>query len=363
MPRQPILIVGLNLSGGIGNDIVNWARLFHDAGHPCTVVLWKNEGHFTGRLPEGVRTVALDASGFLSASRRLARLLREEPRATVLVSQYKAGASVVLARRIVRTPNRIVYREPSMPRQYLNTYTLFRYYRLALSRVDAVLAQTPCAAAQLAGLGLPAARIRIFPNLPPVASRDTDPPAAPSAFCGDAPKLVTVGRLTREKGTERLIRAMPRLIERRPRATLTIVGDGKLRGDLEALSASLGLSDNIRFTGSVADPAPLLREADLFVLPSHYEGLSNAFVEALFAGRRIITTPAGGGMADFMKDLGAQDCLIDESDFPSGFVRAAENALAKPESEWEPVFIRLCDRYAYAPVSRILLDAVTDLHD
>ena len=362
MPDRPILIVGLNLSGGIGNDIVNWAHLFRDAGHPCSVALWKNEGHFAGRLPEGVRVLTLGKSGFLAASRRLARILRDNPSATVLVSQYKAGASAVLARWLARTDNRIVYREPSMPRRYLNAYTLFRYYRLGLSRVDAALAQTPTAAAELSSLGIPADRISLLPNLPPRRSRDEAAPPPPEAFAGDSPKLITVGRLTREKGAERLIRAMPGLLRRFPGATLTIVGDGNLRPELEALSTSLGLSDKIRFTGSVADPAPLLREADLFVTPSFYEGLSNALLEALFAGRRVVSTRAGGGMADFMRDLGAADCVIEDSDFERELVRVVAHALAKTRAEWEPVFNKLHENYGYDAVSQRLLAAVNPHH-
>lgn len=358
MPDRDIIIVGLNLSGGIGNDIVNWARLLDENGRACTVVLWRNEGHFAGRLPQGVRVVDLKTGSFLKAARGLARLMRENPSATVLAGHYKAGASTVLARWLARTANRVIYREPSMPRRYLNAYTLLRYYWLGLRGVDAALAQTPSAAAELASLGIPARRISIAPNLPPPASRDAATRPVPDTYAGDSPRLICVGRLTREKGAERLIRAMPSILARHPGATLTIVGDGKLRAELEALRDSLGVADKVRFTGSVADPAPLLDEADLFILPSFYEGLSNAFLEALFARRRAISTTAGGGMADFLRDLGAADCIIDEADFGNDLTRAITCALGKSAAEWAPVFHRLDTRYGHESTRRLFLSAL-----
>lgn len=350
-----VILLNQNLSGGLGNDLVNWSRLYAESGLRVTVVIWKDEGQFRERLPGGVTKIVLGTGSFLRATLRLARILRAQPNATVLATQYKAGASAVLARDLARTRQRLVYREPVLPGSYLNAYTIFRYYRLCLVRADAVLAQTGHAARELAALGFQPDRIRICPNLPPDGATAPSPPGVGPA---DHPRLIAVGRLTEQKGFDRLIRHFPSVVANHPGATLTLVGDGALRAKLEALAAESPASTRIRFTGQVADPTPYLRDADLFVMSSEYEGLSNAFVEALFSGCRAITTPAGGGMADFMRDLGAADCIIDDANFASDLPRAVSHALSKTEAQWAPVFRRLDEAYGHDAVRRIFLDAV-----
>jgi glycosyltransferase involved in cell wall biosynthesis len=73
-----------------------------------------------------------------------------------------------------------------------------------------------------------------------------------------------------------------------------IVGDGPLRADLERQATTLGVRDDVAFTGSVADVRGPLAAMDVFVLPSRAEGLSNALLEAMATARPVIATAVGG---------------------------------------------------------------------
>ena len=75
---------------------------------------------------------------------------------------------------------------------------------------------------------------------------------------------------------------------------LLVAGAGPLREDLEAEAARLGLADRVRFLGVRRDRATLYAAMDLFVLPSRWEGLSLALVEAMGAGRAVVATDVGG---------------------------------------------------------------------
>jgi glycosyltransferase involved in cell wall biosynthesis len=73
-----------------------------------------------------------------------------------------------------------------------------------------------------------------------------------------------------------------------------VAGTGALRDDLEADAARLGVAERVRFLGLRRDRETLYAAMDLFVLPSHWEGLSLALVEAMGAGRAVVATAVGG---------------------------------------------------------------------
>ncbi len=105
--------------------------------------------------------------------------------------------------------------------------------------------------------------------------------------------LLFVGRLAEVKGVTLLLEAFRRLRADHPDATLTIVGDGELRQSLEAEAAGL---DNVHFTGAIgqAEVAAELAKSALFILPSHAEGVPVVLMEAMAAGRPVVTTRITG---------------------------------------------------------------------
>lgn len=112
---------------------------------------------------------------------------------------------------------------------------------------------------------------------------------------GAAEQVVgSIGRLTRQKGMEILIRAFRIILDRRPDTRLVIVGDGDLKMKLQALALELGISERVVFTGIRKDIPDLLRLFDVFVLASLWEGQPITIIEAMAAGRPIVATDAGG---------------------------------------------------------------------
>jgi len=127
---------------------------------------------------------------------------------------------------------------------------------------------------------------------------DPPDPAARAALGLDPqrPVVGTIGRLEDRKGHDQLLRAAGTMLAggngRRPQ--IVIVGDGPLREKLQAQAHSLGVADSVRFVGTVADVRPSLAAMDVFVLPSHAEGMSNALMEAMAAARPVVATAVGG---------------------------------------------------------------------
>jgi len=109
-------------------------------------------------------------------------------------------------------------------------------------------------------------------------------------------RLLCVSRLVARKGVQHLIEALPAVLAAVPETTLTLIGEGDLTETLQRRCAELGIAERVRFAGYVPhDELPAYsRRADLFVLPSFYEGMSNTVLEAIASGLPIVATGEGG---------------------------------------------------------------------
>jgi glycosyltransferase involved in cell wall biosynthesis len=103
-----------------------------------------------------------------------------------------------------------------------------------------------------------------------------------------------VGRLVYQKAHETLISAMPSVLKEFPETKLDICGDGYMRSKLELQIQSLHLSKNVRLLGRRNDVDRFLAAADIFVLPSRWEGLPIALLEAMSMGLPVIATNVQG---------------------------------------------------------------------
>lgn len=106
----------------------------------------------------------------------------------------------------------------------------------------------------------------------------------------DALVIGTVGRLAEAKGQRYILEALAVLKDKFPLIRLLIAGDGPLRKELEAYAETLGIKQNVLFLGMRRDIPALLSVMDIFVLPSRWEGLPNALLEAMAGSRPIIAT-------------------------------------------------------------------------
>ena len=107
-------------------------------------------------------------------------------------------------------------------------------------------------------------------------------------------KIVTVGRLTKQKNQSLLIRAFANIQKDFPDYELYIYGDGEQKENLIALSESLNIGNKVHFEGNILNVHEKIADAELFVLSSDYEGLSNALLEALMMGIPCISTDCAG---------------------------------------------------------------------
>lgn len=149
-------------------------------------------------------------------------------------------------------------------------------------------------------------RLRVHPRRITVIRTGIEPPGdAPRAgaagalrrawgFPETAPVVLTLARLSYEKGVDDLIDAAAMLRATRPDARFVVLGDGPDRAALEARVAERGLSGVFALPGFAVDIWPALTAADVVCLPSKSEGLPNALLEAMAMSRPVVATAVGG---------------------------------------------------------------------
>lgn len=127
-------------------------------------------------------------------------------------------------------------------------------------------------------------------------------------------KIVAVGRLSKQKNYPFMIRAFSEFLKSHPNYSLEIFGAGSLQCDLEQLSRELKCNDSIKFMGIREDVHKYMRSADMYLMTSDYEGISNALAEAMAIGLPVVSTDCSGGGAAFLVKNGESGYLINCGD-------------------------------------------------
>jgi glycosyltransferase involved in cell wall biosynthesis len=144
------------------------------------------------------------------------------------------------------------------------------------------------------------------------------------------PVLLTVGRLSREKGHKDLIEAARELRRLEPSLgfCLVVLGEGKERRRIEALCQHYGLEREVRLVGHQDDVAPYYAMADVVVIPSHSEGSPNVLLEAMASGVPVVATCVGG-IPEIVAD--GETALLVPPHNPRALAGALARLLRSPE--------------------------------
>ncbi|MFM5150841.1 glycosyltransferase [Aeromonas hydrophila] len=125
-------------------------------------------------------------------------------------------------------------------------------------------------------------------------------------------KLVTVARFYPQKNHLFMVNALASYIKKNPNVQWFLVGDGPLKNEIQERIECLGISKNVVFLGFQKNPLAIVNACDVFVLPSLYEGFSNALLEAAALNKKILVSDAQTTSVAFLKKLNVGSCYVND---------------------------------------------------
>ncbi len=243
------------------------------------------------RAPEGVERINLSQSSnkfltFAVQMKKINKIIKEKKIDTVLIMGVPLCIYSIPG--CIFTNAKVIVSERNDPSNFAGKRIVKVISRYFMRMADGFVFQTSDAkkyyAGKLKGKGV------IIPN--PLLAK-----YLPEQYTGDREKMiVTSGRLIEQKNQKMLIHAFSEISERIPEYQLIIYGEGELRQELENEIIRLNMKGRVLLPGNVSDLHDRIRKASVFVLPSKFEGMPNALIEAMALGLPCITTdcPCGG---------------------------------------------------------------------
>lgn len=310
------LMIGQLGLGGAEKQVAMLARGLVARGIETTLLLLSDRGPRIAELSgSGVKVIGLGCRGISrpwvdlegavkgtvanvkAYARLVAHLRRARPQVlhAFLFHCYIAAAP---AARLARVPVCVAGRR-SLGFFKEGHPTMLAMERVATGMTDFVVANAHAVAEDAVRQeGLPQDKIAVIHN--GMEERDFRA-VAPAHLTTDLPVVLCVANLRTYKGHQYLFDAVGRLQQRGRPCTLVLIGDGPERLPLQQQAERLGI--DVRFLGHRTDVAAFLARADVVVLPSLEEGLSNAVMEAMAAGRPVVATSVGG-TPELLRDRG-----------------------------------------------------------
>ncbi len=293
------------------------------------LVLLDGAGPLRDMIPAGLGVTDLCLPRLRSALPHLIKNLRRQP-PDAIVSTFGYVNLVLLAcRYFLPRGARLVLRDANMPSLYLPNARFGGImrpgYRMLYKRADQVICTSVRMVEDFAeNFSVPRDKLAVVRNpVNVVALRESA--AGPQRAPGRGPRFIAAGYKIHQKGFDRLLDLFAQLPGD---AHLTILGVGVAEEALADAAARLGFRNRLKLCAFDPNPWPHYAGADAFLLPSRWEGMANAALEALACGTPIIATPEAGGIAELAEQALPGAVCIAQSGGP--FLEAMCRIRARP---------------------------------
>lgn len=330
-PKLSILFFGTQMAvGGAQKVLLDQARWFHERGHHVTVAFLYDKEDFHGKWQAGtpypiINLSALRAGAsaienawsFSIALWTLWKVLYSRHYDVVETFTQDSNIIGLPLAWIKRVPVRMATYHGSIEnlprwRERLHTWLVNRNIANILVTVSEMTRHNA------AKEGIDSKRIVVIQNgIAPVSIEDTNrgDVRGELGIRENDFLLLSVGRLVHQKAHEFLVAAMPSVLKEFPAAKAAICGDGFLHSQLEAQIKALDLENSVFLPGRFDNVTKFLAAADVFVLPSRWEGLPIALLEAMSVGLPIVATRVEG--VDEVVVDGEHGFLVSVGDVPA----------------------------------------------
>jgi glycosyltransferase involved in cell wall biosynthesis len=298
--KLAIVITGMSF-GGAERVTAYLANYFVSCGKEISLIsLTKTEPAYP--LSPAVRYIQLQSSGqknplvrYAALIRQIRRTIREIQPNLVLGMMSYSGSLTAFACAGLGIPVLLSERnDPNTTKSFSNLekrVIRFAYHRFAYRAVFQTVGAKTYYYPEDSSRGV------VIPN--PLYLEDLP---EPNSSVNENFKIVSAGRLSRQKNQKLLIEAFAKVQRSYPESSLIIYGEGDQRKNLEQLVASLGLEQSVFLPGIESNIFSKMQKAHLFVMSSDFEGMPNALIEAMAMGLPVVTTDYSGGRGTLVND-------------------------------------------------------------
>lgn len=345
--------------GGAERVIANLANGLAQQGLIVDLVLIQAEGNFLKTLHPNIRVIDLGIenatignfwrlpTSFQATSSlfKLVKYLKRYRPPVLLSATHYINEVAILAKHLASVPTRVIVSEhthlseEAQHAEQVSAKLAPWAARLLYPLADGIIAVSQGVATDLSRLtGIKSEIIQVIYN--PVVSptlyqqAQADIPH-PWFLNKDMPIVVGAGRFVRQKEFPTLIRAFAQVIQQRP-ARLVLLGDGRDRDNLECLIHELDIAESVWMPGFMSNPYSYLKQADVFVLSSAWEGLPTILIEAIALGTPVVSTNCPSGPAEILNggEYGTLVTVQDSQAIAQGILKTLRGEKKQIPAEW-----------------------------
>jgi glycosyltransferase involved in cell wall biosynthesis len=276
----------------------------YDCGHLVEIVVFDKNGPLLTDIPRGIPIHNLTKNTLKGSVVPLVKKIRQLNPEVIFSTFGYINVALLSIRWLLPNKVRIWVREANLPSISIpnNQYSriMNALYRVLYRTADKLICTSIRMKSEFVlDFLIPESIIEVLPNLVDVDKiHQLSIPI--KRFDRGGICYIASGRLTFQKGFDRLLYWFSELENKK--STLVILGDGNLKDELIIKADLLGLQDRVRFIGFCNNPWKWYTGADIFLLPSRWEGMPNSVLESLACGTPVIATEDSGGIQEIIKN-------------------------------------------------------------
>ncbi len=360
---RPIALLLPSLNGGGAERVaLTLAAGLQQLGWEVEIVTFQKKGEYLNHVPPSLSLVSLNVPHNKAAVFALRTYIKRNRPAHVMGFLYPACIALMIAVKTLKRPPKTWLRLDntlSMQANYMSRFKTWRIKKLFPHATGVIAVSQGVADDYQDFTGSPGDLIHTLYNPIPVdtiIAQSKETPAKSFTWHNpELPLIVAMGRLSKQKDYPTLFKALAYLKKNKP-VNLLILGTGELRDRLQLIVDQHELRRHVIFGEFQANPYPFIRQADLFVLSSEYEGFGNVLVEAMACGTPVISTNSPHGPSEILCDgrygvlvpprnpialsNGIIDCLVKKHDAGQLLARARDFDAERITAEYDALLRR-----------------------
>ncbi|EGT0014957.1 glycosyltransferase [Clostridium perfringens] len=319
--KLAIVVPSLN-GGGAERVIINLIRNLDRSKFDIRLILIKKQGVYVNLIPNDVSVVDLNSDRVRYSIFKLVKELKKIKPDTILSTLGHLNLVLLAIRPFIRKDTKILIREANTPSKSISELSnnkrkfFLKLYKYLYPKADLIIAQCEDMKNDIIEcLKVDEKKIKYIYN-PLDINKILINKERENPYDRNKINLISVGRLSYQKGFDILLDAFKIVNEKFLNTHLTILGDGELKDDLQNQAKRLNIDDKVSFVGFKENPYPYYYYSDMYVLSSRWEGFPNSLLEALACETKVVAVNCKSGPKEILCD-NQYGILVDEENAKS----------------------------------------------